>query len=334
MLAQLFTAQSVIHWTQPNASLVQLEQSSTTSPSLALARTDTSSMEPLVSNALTNAKTAAHPTEHALPALTLSAETATKIVNALLDSMILDQLTVLPAHPLAYHAQTELAAHHAMPLSSETSQAAFAHASMDTMSFTTLINRAPVENALLNVLHAQLHPLHAHHAILIRIDSLESMLQDVKLVFVNLDTTPLLMDHVFNLTVILIPSALNASKDLDFVSNVWPQGTESLSIQKPFVFVWMDSMLMLTIPVFHALVDACSALQLLTAQAVLFWPPLMELELEPAHAPQRPTLLSHLMVFAIVLLVDLTAAFASMPIPAQLAFPLSPRQSTTNASVQ
>lgn len=81
---------------------------------------DTSSMEPLASNVLTNAKTAARPTEHALPALILSAETAAKIVNALSGSMILDQLTVLPARPLAKHAQTELAAHHATPPSSET----------------------------------------------------------------------------------------------------------------------------------------------------------------------------------------------------------------------
>jgi hypothetical protein len=48
-------------------------------------------MEPLVSNALTNAKLAAHPMEPAPPVLILSAEIATKTVDVLLDSMILDQ---------------------------------------------------------------------------------------------------------------------------------------------------------------------------------------------------------------------------------------------------
>lgn len=205
---------------------------------------------------------------------------------------------------------------------------------MDTMNFTMPINLVHAEYALLNVLHAQLHPPHAHPAILGEIDSLELMLQDAKLVFANLDTTPLLMDHVFNPTVILILSALSASKDLDFVSNVWPQGTESLKIQKPFVSVWTDSMLMLTIPVSLALVDACSAPQLLTAPAVLFWPLLMELELEPAHAPQRPTSLSQLKVPVIVLHVDPTAMCVLIPIPAHPVLPLSPRPSTTNVSAQ
>jgi hypothetical protein len=228
----------------------------------------------------------------------------------------------------------ELAAHHAMLHSSETLQEAFAHASTDTMNFTMPINPVPAENVLLNVKHVQLHPPHAHHAISQEIDSLELMLQDVKLAFANLDSTPLLMVHVFNLTAMLILSVLNANKDLNYVFNAWPQKTELLNFQKAFVFVWMDSMLMLVTTVLHAHVDVYSALQQLTVQAVLSWPLLMQLELELAHALQRPTSLSHQKELVTVLLVDPIAMSVLMPIPAQLVFHLSLRQSITNVSAQ
>jgi len=301
-------------------------------PSLALVQLDTLSMEQLANNALTNAKLATHPMELALLVLIPSEETAIKIVNASLVSMIQDQLTALLAQLLANPAPMELDAHHAMPLNSEILPAASAHASMDIMNFTMLINPVPAKSAALNALHAQLPQLHAHHAMPQETDTLELILQDVKLAFVNLDTILLLMVHAFNQTAMLIPSALNANKDLNFAFNALPQRTELLSFQKAFVFAWMDSMLIQLTTVSHALRDVFFALQQLTAQAVLLWPLLMELD--HVHAHQRLTSLYLLKELVIVLLVDLIAVFVLMPILAQLAYHHSPRLLTTNVFAQ
>ncbi len=212
-------------------------------------------MELLARSAPTNAKPVPHPMEPVQLALIHSVGTATKTVNALSASMTLVQLTVLLVQQLAKHASMELAALHAMPLNSETLQEAFVHASTDTMSFTMLTNREPAKNAALNALHAQLLQLHALLAIPQGTDSPELMLQDVKLVFANQATTPLLMAHVFSPTVILIHSAPNANKDLDFVFNAWLQETESLKTLRLFVSAWMDFMLTQAITVLLVLPD-------------------------------------------------------------------------------
>jgi len=110
----------------------------------------------------------------------------------------------------------------------------------------------------------------------------------------SLDILPLLMDLVFNPTVMLILSALNVSKDLNFAFNVLLPRIESLSFLKVSVFVWMDSMLMLIMSVFHVEMDAESAHQLLTVLLVLLWQ--LPAETECAHALKRLTSLSQLTV--------------------------------------
>ena len=232
----------------------------------------------------------------------------------------------------ANHASVELAVLHAMPLNSEPLQEVFVYASMDTMSFIMPINRELVENAVLNALHAQLLQLPAPLAIPQGIDSLELILQDVKLVFVNQDITPFLMAHVSNPTVMLILSVPNANKVLDFAFNAWPQETESLNTLKAFVFAWTDSMLTQPITVLPVLLDAYYALQPLTVQAVLSWP--LPMEMEAAHAHQRHTLLYLHKELVTVLPVDLTAVFVLTLTLAQAASHPSPGQLITNVFAQ
>lgn len=128
------------------------------------------------------------------------------------------------------------------------------------------------------------------------------------------DTSPLLMDPVFNPTVMLIPSALNASKDLNSVFNVLPLRIELLSFLKVSVSAWMDSMQMPIMSVFLVEMDAVSAHQLLTVLPVLPWQ--LPVEMEFAHALKRPISLSQLTVLDTALPADHTATSALMPAPA------------------
>lgn len=138
---------------------------------------------------------------------------------------------------------------------------------MDIMSFTMLTNQEHAGLAALNALPAQLPPLPAHLAMSPRTELLELMPLAAKLAYVKLDTTPLLMDHAFNLTVMLILSALNANPALSFAFNALPQRTELSSSPKASVFVWTASMPTPRTTVLPAQLDAESAHQLPTVPA-------------------------------------------------------------------
>lgn len=173
------------------------------------------------------------------------------------------------------------------------------------------------EPAAKNVKPAQLPLLRALLATPQEIEFSELTVSEDLPVSVYQVISPLLMDHVFNPTVMLILSALNVSKDLSFVFNVLPQRTESLNFLKVSVCVWMVSMPMPTTSVFLVETDAEFAHQLLIVPLVLPWLLLAETEFAPAH--KRPISLSQPTVLDIVLLADLTAMSVLMPAPALLA---------------
>lgn len=172
------------------------------------------------------------------------------------------------------------------------------------------------EPAAKNVKLAQLPPLPALPAILQETEFLELTVSEDQPVSAFLDTSPLLMDPVFNPTVMLILSALSASKDSSFVFNALPPRTELLSSQRAFVSAWMDTMPMPITSVLLAETDAESALQPPTVLLVLPWQ--LPVEMEFAHAHRRPTSLSQPTVLDIALLADPTAMSVLMPAPALL----------------
>jgi hypothetical protein len=219
-----------------------------------------------------------------------------------------------------------------MPPSSETLLDQFAHASMDTMSSTMPINPEPANPALRNALPAQLPQLHAQPVIPQRTELLVLMVQVIKLASASPDSTQLPTVHASNPTAMLILSALNASKDSSSAFNVLPQRTESSSFLRASAFAWTDSMLTQRTTVLPAQVDAESAHQHPTAQAVSLLPLLQEMDNAPAHL--KLTSLFLLTEFVIALLVDLTVPLVLMPTLAQLALPPSLKLLTTNVFAQ
>ena len=165
-----------------------------------------------------------------------------------------------------------------------------------------------------NARPAQLPPLPALLAIPQETEFSESTVSEDLPASVSPDTSPLLMDHVFNPTVMLILSALNANKDLSFAFNALPPRTELSNSPKAFVSAWMVSMPMPTTNVFLAEMDAESAHQPPTVPLVLHWQ--LPMEMEFAHAHKRLSSLSQPTVLDIALLADPTAMFVLMPVPA------------------
>lgn len=188
---------------------------------------------------------------------------------------------------------------------------------MDTTSSISRTKPEFAEPAVKNAKPAQLPPLPALPVIPPETEFWESTASEDLPVSASLDTSPLLMDHAFNLTVMLILSALNASKDLNFAFNALPQRTESSSSLKASVFVWMVSMPMPTTNVFLAEMDAEFAHQLLTVLLVLPWQ--LPAETEFVLVLKRPISLFLLTVLDIALLVDLTAMSVLMLVLALLA---------------
>jgi hypothetical protein len=262
-------------------------------------------MEPPVSNAPINAKTALPPTVHALPVLTLSTETSLKTANALRDTMIQAQLTAHLARLPAILAIMPLPALHVIQPSSETLLALSALAWTDTMSYITLTWLVPVTFVTLNVLPVSLHLLNALLAIPIKTESLELEAMESKHVSVIQAITQLLMDHASNPTAMLILIALNVLKDLTFAFSVLPLWTECSNNPLASVSVLTDTMPMPTTVVLLVLQDALSALQL---QTVLLVPPLpLHQEADHVLVQIKHILPFLLMEFVTVLHVDQTA---------------------------
>ncbi len=188
---------------------------------------------------------------------------------------------------------------------------------MDTMSSISRIKPEFAEPAANNAKPAQSPPLPALPAIPPETEFWESTASEDLPASAFPDTSPLLMDHASNPIVMLILSALNASKDSNFAFSVLPPRTESSNSLKASVFVWMASMLMPTTNVSPAEMDAEFAHQPLTVPLVLPWQ--LPAETESVLALKKPSSLSQPTVSDIALLADLTAMFVLMPALALLA---------------
>jgi hypothetical protein len=182
-------------------------------------------------------------------------EISARIANASMDTSITMRSIALNAHQLARHAHQLLPALLVLPIAIEFSKEMYALVLLDTMSYTTLINQEHAKNVILNVLLAMYLLLTASLVIQLKIEFLELTSMVIQLVFVILVFILLKMGHVFNLTAMLIHSAHNANKGLNFASNVLPLKTESLNFLKVFVFAWMDFIQTSTIIVSLAQVD-------------------------------------------------------------------------------
>lgn len=189
-----------------------------------------------------------------------------------------------------------------MPLNSETSLELFVPVWLDITNSIMKIKLENAKNVILNVRPVLFHLLLVLLVILLKTELLVLMTMDIKLVSVCLDFTQLLMDHVFNLIVTLILSALNVRKVLISAFNVWLLRTELSNFQNQSVFVKMDIIPMPTMIVLLALKDAEFVPVLLSAHLVSLWP--LPIMMELVLVPPLHTSLSLLMVSDIVLLVD------------------------------
>ena len=227
---------------------------------------------------------------------------------------------LLLAHLVLLHVSTALTQHLVqlvMLQPTEFFKVDFVFAQLDTMNSSTPISPELVRNATQN---ASIVPLPLLFALLVtppKTELLELTLKIDKLVSVLQDSTHFLTVHADNLTVMLIPSALNANKVSTSALSALPLKTEFFSFLKASVFVLKVTILTPTTLVFSASQDAPSAAQLPTVPLVLPWQPptLMALvHALPRHSsPPQPTELD------IVLLALQTVLFVLMPIPVLLA---------------